>query len=92
MGGDEAFDRFAAVLFGRHAATGQHVFQRAEKLLGNREILRVAGVMEGNQDFVRQAAAMPGGKTRSGGIAQFVVAVSSITHACDSSFSLRTQA
>ena len=63
MRGHQAFQRAAAVLFRRYAAAGQHRFQGFEKLLGNHEILSVAGMVESDQNLVRQAAAV----TRTGG-------------------------
>ena len=52
--GDKAFQGAAAVLFRRHAAAGEHGFERLKKLLGDAEVLGIAGVMESYQDFIRE--------------------------------------
>jgi len=60
MRGDQALQRTAAVLFGRDAAAGQHGFERLEQLFGDREVLRIASLVEGDEDFVGQPAPMTG--------------------------------
>jgi hypothetical protein len=60
VGGDKAFERAAAILFGGNAAAGQHGLERFEQLFGHYQVLRVAGVMEGDQDLVGQSATMAG--------------------------------
>ncbi len=58
---NQALDRPAPVLLGGHAPSGQHVLQRAEQLFGHLQILRVAGMMERNQNLVGKPPAVAGG-------------------------------
>ncbi len=58
VGGDEGFHASAAVSVGDNGSAGQQVFDYLQQLLGDIVIGLIAGVMEGDQDLVRQAAAV----------------------------------
>ncbi len=73
MGGDQAFQRLAAILFGRNTAASQHALQRLEQLLGHGEILGIAGMVESHQNLVGQPAAMARRCTWAGSIGWFDV-------------------
>ncbi len=77
---DQAFDRLAAILLGRHATAGKHIFERTQKLLGDLQIFRVAGVVEGHQDFVGEPATMAGGHAHTACLGQLNIAFGRITH------------
>ena len=56
---DQAFERLAPVLLGRHAAARQHGFEAFQQLFGDDQVLGIAGVVERDKYFVRQPAALP---------------------------------
>ncbi len=64
MRGDQAFDAFAAVGVGGDGAAGEHAFQDVEELLADFVVALVAGVVEGDENFVRQPAAIAGRSAR----------------------------
>ncbi len=59
MGGDETLDAAAAVAIDVGRAPGQHDFEDIQEVLGDLQVGRVAGVVECDQDLVRQPARMP---------------------------------
>ncbi len=62
---NQALNAFAAVGIRRHGSAGEHGFQNMEQLLGNLIIALVAGMVEGEQDFIGQPAAVAW-RTRAG--------------------------
>ncbi len=61
MGGDQAFDALAAIGVRGDGAAGEHVFEDVQQLFGDFVVALVAGVMESDQDFVGQTAAVARG-------------------------------
>lgn len=59
----QALDALAAVGVRRDGAPGQHVFEDKQQLLGNLIVSLIAGVMEGDEDFIGQASAITGRAT-----------------------------
>jgi hypothetical protein len=57
---DKAFHIPPARSIGSQRPTGQHHLQNMKKLFRDLEIRLIAGVMERDQDFIRQAPAVPG--------------------------------
>jgi hypothetical protein len=77
---DQALDGPAPVVLGGHAATRQHVLQRAKQLLGHLKVLRVAGMMERNQNLVGKPPAVAGRYTWATYLSQLHIAFGKITH------------
>jgi hypothetical protein len=52
MRGDKAFERAPPILLRRHAPACQHRFKRLEQLLSDHQVLRIAGMVKGDQYLV----------------------------------------
>ena len=63
---DEALDAAAAVAVGVGRTPGQHDLEDVQEMLGDLEVGRVAGMVEGDQDLVRQPAGVPRQSGRRG--------------------------
>ncbi len=82
MSGDQAFDALAAVGIWRDGSARQHVFEDMQQLLGDFVVALVAGMVEGDQDFIRQATAIArGGACR---LQAFEAGFVCFVHACQS--------
>lgn len=58
----EAFHVLAPVDVRMHRLPGQHDLKESQEILRDLEIFLIAGMVEGDQDLVREAACLPRGR------------------------------